>query len=61
MPLCATGRAIFPSNTAAPCSALAPEVPTEEGWGACGTWQGCLGHAWEDLAASRTMFRLSHL
>ncbi|OPJ89629.1 hypothetical protein AV530_003809 [Patagioenas fasciata monilis] len=61
MPLRAIGRAIFPSNMAAPCSAIAPEVATEEGWGACGTWQGCLGHAWEDLTASRAMFRPSHL
>ena len=56
-----SGRAIFPSNTATPCSALAPEMAAEEGWGACDTQQGCLRHAWEDLTASRVTFRPSHL
>lgn len=36
-----SGHAIFPSNTATACSALAPEVAAEEGWGAPG------GAAWD--------------
>lgn len=29
----ASGRAVSPLNTATLCSAVAPEVATEEGWG----------------------------